>query len=100
MLMQVFNPAIIPPTKWYQTNVFWGGIALVVSLAGLGVSMTGRIAVAHICFTLCWPCGCMSLWVFCNGVFNRRRIAIFSALAVILAIMLFALDRYTTTHPL
>ena len=103
MLMQVFNPPVfppIPPTKWYQTNVFWGGIGLLVTFAGLGVSMIGRITLAHVFFTLAWPSGCMSLWVMCNGVFKRHRLAFFSAFAILLALILFAVDHYLTTHPI
>jgi hypothetical protein len=99
LLMQVFSPTIIPPTKWYQTNVFWGGVGLLVTFASLGVSMTARVALAHIFFTLAWPSGCMSLWVMCNGVFKKNRILIFSVFALLLGVLLFLLDHYLTTHP-
>jgi hypothetical protein len=102
MLMQVFNPPIIripptPPPKWHETTGFWNGIILCVTLVGLGCVMAGKVILAHVFFALAWPCGALSLWIFCHGVFRRTKLA-WATSALLLGIIVAGFDFYAT-HP-
>src|ERR1017187_4689764 len=101
MLMQVFNPPIFPspkPPKWHATNPFWGGIGLCIAFVALGFAMTGRAALAHIFFAAAWPCGSLSLWIFCSGVFRRKRIPAWILTSILLGITLAGTD-FVAFHP-
>jgi hypothetical protein len=92
--MGVYNPPIIPPNpppKWYETNPFWGGIGICLGLIALGFSMTGRVVLAHIFFMAAWPFGSIALWVFCKGVFRRKKLA-WMLTSIFLAIVLVGMD--------
>jgi hypothetical protein len=98
--MQVYNPPFIPPippTKWYETARFWGGIGLCIAFFALGFAMTGRVMLAHIFFFLAWPSGSFALWFPCNGIFRRKKLA-WILTSLLLGIILAATD-YVALHP-
>jgi hypothetical protein len=60
----------------------------------LGFSMTDRIILAHIFFTLAWVSGCFCLWIFCKGVFPERRKLAWILSAILLVMVIAAIDFY------
>jgi hypothetical protein len=97
LFMQVINPPIIripppPEQPWYESAFFLAAIGFCVTFFLAGVGMTTRGIFTHVFFVLSWVCGSFSLWIVCKNVFQKKKLACWALMAMLLGIFIGAAD--------